>query len=81
MDRLDLFLIDLARALESIPLADSLLYDALPAFFGLAGVMAGALLTPFMTRHLENHRDLEQARTAWTLLREDADSAARAVRE
>jgi len=81
MDRLDLVLIDLARGLESIPIADSLLNDALPAFFGFAGVVAGALLAPIMTRHLENHRDLEQARTAWTLLREDADSAARAVRD
>jgi hypothetical protein len=79
MDRLDLFLVD--RASESIPIADSLLNDALPAFFGFAGVVVGALLTPVMTRRMENHRDLEQARTAWTLLREDADSAARAVRE
>jgi hypothetical protein len=62
-------------------MADSLLRDALPGLFGLLGVVAGALLTPFINRRLENQRDLEEARTAWLLLREDADSALRAVSE
>ena len=45
--------------MESIPIADSLLNDALSAVFGFAGVVAGALLAPITTRRLENHRDLE----------------------
>jgi hypothetical protein len=62
-------------------IATSWLNAVLPAFFGFAGVVAGALLTPWMNRRLEERRDLEQARTAWKLLRADAAGASRAVRE
>jgi hypothetical protein len=75
---------DLAQTVgmsASMPIAASLLTTALPAFFGFAGVVAGALLTPWMNRRLDDRRDLEQAKTAWILLREDAASASRAVRE
>jgi hypothetical protein len=61
--------------------AASVLDSVLPALFGFAGVLAGAILTPWMHLWLDNRRELEQARTAWVLLREDADAALRAVHE
>jgi hypothetical protein len=64
-----------------ILIATSWVNGALPAVFGFLGVVAGALLTPLMNRRLEERRDVEQARTAWRLLRQDTAGALRAIRE
>lgn len=53
----------------------SVLTAALSGVFALAGVLGGAILAPVISRRFEDSRDLETARVAWRLLRDDAESA------
>jgi hypothetical protein len=53
----------------------------LTGLFGLLGVVVGALLTPWMNRRADERRDLETAREARLLVREDVRVALKVVQE
>lgn len=55
--------------------ADSAVTGALSGIFALLGVLGGAVLAPVMNRRLDDSRNLESARVAWRLLRDDVRDA------
>jgi hypothetical protein len=61
--------------------ASSVLTAALPGIFALAGVLGGAILAPVMNRRVDDRRELEAARRAWRLLRDDTSLALDEVRD